>query len=71
MKPIVELPIPYKVEEEALLREGQKVIFWVDLITRDRVRIISEYRRKDGKIMRLKEWLSEDDSLQWRDYDGD
>jgi hypothetical protein len=62
-----ERPTPYQVEEEALLREGQKALFWVDLIGRDRVRVFSEYRRNDGTVVRIKGWLSEDDSIQWTD----
>lgn len=65
--PYKEFSKPYEVIEPALLtKDGHgKVVYWIDLITRDKVRVISEYRQEDGRIMRTKCWLGEDDSLSW------
>jgi hypothetical protein len=63
----IEVADARKVKRPFLLADDGKAIFYIDHIYNDTVRVVSEFRLTDGRVMRTTEWMQTDDSLQWRD----
>jgi len=56
-----------KIEVPAFLLEGEKAVFYVDLVKSGRVHVVSEFVNVEGKHYRTSAWLGEDDSISWRE----